>query len=123
HAVGVYEFEYARLLLDLLARVVATQQRRVEVLRPAHRLVRQTQVAEYSNVEVVLAEQEFVYVREERARLCALYDSVVVGRGDVDDLADAYERQGLRRHRVILRRVLNRARRDDGRLPGHQSRV
>ncbi len=55
-------------------------------------------------------------VGEERAGLRALYDAVVVGRRDVERLADAELREGLRRHRGVLRRVLDGAGGDDGRL-------
>src|SRR4051812_45496816 len=123
HAVGVDEFEDARLLHDLVAPAVAAEERRVEVARPAHRPVRDAEVAEDVDVEVVLAEQQLVDVREKGARLRTLDDTVVVGRRDVDDLADAEERERLRRHRVVLGRILDGAGGDDGRLPGHQTRV
>src|ERR1700759_679082 len=79
-AVCVYEFEDARLLLDLLARVVATEERRVVVPRPTHGLIRYAQVAKYVNVEVLLAQKQRVDTRQKRSRLRALYDAVIVGR-------------------------------------------
>src|SRR5438067_1052666 len=89
HAIGVNEFEHARFFDHLLAFVVAAEERRVVVARPAHGRVRDAEVAEDVDIKIVLAEQQRVYVREKGARLRALYDAVIVSRRDRHRLADA----------------------------------
>src|ERR1043165_1421482 len=61
-----------------------------------------------------------MHALKERARFSALYDAVVVGRADVDGLAYAKLRERFRRHGLIFRRVLNRARGYNHALAGHQ---
>ena len=54
-----------------------------------------------------------MYASEKRARLGALNYSVIVSAADCDCLADAELRQDRGRDRLIFRRILNRAGRDD----------
>src|SRR5205085_3395265 len=122
HAIRIDQLKHARLFDDVLALMVAAEERRVVVARPTHRLVRNAEVAEDVDIKILLAQQQLVHVREECARLRALNDAMIVSRRDRHRLADAELRQRLSRHRVILGRILNRARRDDDRLPGHQTR-
>ncbi len=60
--------------------------------------------------------------REKRARLGALNDAVIVSAANRDRFADSELRQSFGRHRLILSRVFDRARSNDQRLPGHQTR-
>ena len=73
-------------------------------------------------VKLELADQQFVNAGQKRARLRALDDAVIVGAADGDRFADAELRQRFRRHRLVLRRILDRAGGNDQRLAGHQSR-
>ena len=73
-------------------------------------------------VEVVLALEQLVDAAQERARLGALDDAVVVGRGHRHHLRDA-ERLDLVGRRVLpLDRIGDRPGGDDRPLAGHQPR-
>ena len=82
HPVGVDQLEDPGLLDDVVVVEVAMS------LGPADRLVGDPQRAEDLVVEAVLAEQQLVHAAQELARLRALDDAVVVGRGQRHDLAD-----------------------------------
>ena len=97
HAVVVDEGQDLGLLLDLLAAARGAAQAGRRVHLPAHRPVRQAQVLEDALVEAVLALQQVFHAGEEEARLRALDDAVVVGRGHGHDLADPEQAQGARR--------------------------
>ena len=73
-------------------------------------------------VEPVLAEQQFVHALEERSRLGALDDAVVVRAGDRDDLAHAERAEVATVGALELGRVVDAADADDHALPGHQAR-
>src|SRR5262245_16392133 len=122
HAIGVDEFEDARLFFDLLTFAVNARQERVHVNRPAQRLIGDADVGEDFVVKIVFAEQQLVNVGEKQPRFSALNDAVIVGAGDREDLADAELRQGFVGHRGVFGRIFDRARRDDRALTGHQSR-
>src|SRR5262249_23089435 len=89
HAIGVDEFEDARLFFDLLLFAVDARQEGIHVNRPAQRLIGNADVGEDFVVKVMPAEQQFVNVGEEEARFRALDDAVIVGAGDRKDLGDA----------------------------------
>ena len=116
HAVGVDQLEDAGLLADVL--VVAGR----DVLRPADRLVGDPQRAEDLVVEAVVAEQQLVHGAQELARLRALDDTVVVGRGQRHDARDRVAGQRLLGGALELRRVVHRADADDGGLALHEAR-
>src|SRR5262249_33011660 len=78
HAIGVDEFEDARLFFDLLAFAVNARQERVHVNRPAQRLIGDADVGEDFVVIIVFAEQQLVNVGEEQSRFRALNDAVIV---------------------------------------------
>ena len=61
---------------------------------------------------VVLAPEHLLDPGEEEARLRALDDPVIVGATDGDRFADAELRECFGRHRLVFRRVLDRARGD-----------
>src|SRR5215510_2458849 len=122
HAIGVDEFEDAHLFFDLLLFAVDARQEGIHVYGPAQRLIGDVDVREDFVVKVMPAEQQFVYVGEEEARFRALYDAVIVGAGDREDLADAELRERLFGHRGVFGRVFDRAGRDDRALAGHQTR-
>jgi hypothetical protein len=63
-----------------------------------------------------------MHARQKRARLRTLYDAVIVCARNRNDFADAELRQSFGRHRVIFRRILDSARRDNHGLTGHQAR-
>ena len=71
-------------------------------------------------VEPLVALEQVVQGREERPRLRALDDAVVVGAGDGHDLADAELAEALVGHTAELDRVADRADRDDAPLAGHE---
>ncbi len=88
---------------------------------PAHRLVRDAQLAE-DLVEEVVAQQEFVHRAQEVAGLRTLDDAVVVGRREGDQLADAQLGDAFGAGALELGRVLHRADADDRALTAHQPR-
>src|SRR5688500_17415235 len=55
HAIRVNELEHARLLCGLGARLVAPQQRRIPINRPAHRRIGDLQIGEDVVIEPVFA--------------------------------------------------------------------
>ncbi len=95
--------------------------RRVDVLEPADRLVRDAQRLEDLVVEAALAEQEVRDDPQELAGGGALDDPVVVGRRERHDLRDAELVQGVLGGALELRRVVHRADAHDDRLSGHQA--
>ena len=109
-AVGRDQLDDARVLVGDRVRVVGA---------PAHRLVRDAQLAE-DLVEEIVGEQQLVDGAQEVAGLRALDDAVVVGRGQRDQLAESQLGDALRAGALKLGRVLHRAGADDRALPGHQ---
>ena len=73
-------------------------------------------------VEPLVALEQRVHGRQERSRLRALDDAVIVGAGDRHDLADPELAEPLLGHRGELHRVADRADRDDAALAGHEPR-
>ncbi len=120
HAVRLGQLDHARLFGDVLPVPVGGE--RVLVGLPLQRAEADGEVGEDRLVEAVLTEQQLLDPREEGARFGALDDPMVVGRGEHRDLRDRQTRQSRRRHGPELRRVLDRARRDDGALARHQAR-
>ena len=117
----VDELEHTSLFADDIASALFAEYRRVDVHRPSIRAVANAEVREDLVVEVVLTAQQLVDQREKGARLRALNDAMIIGAGHGHHLADADAREYLRRHRLVLGRISNRAGRDDYALPGHQS--
>ena len=95
---------------------------RVRVGPPLDRLVRHAERVEDVVVEAVLAEQQFVDALQERARLGALDDAVVVGARDRDDLAHAERAEVGAVGALELGRVVDAADADDHALARHQAR-
>ncbi len=73
-------------------------------------------------VEAFVAVQQVLERRQERARLGALDHPVVVGAGDRHDLADAELAEPLLGNARELRRIADRADRDDAPLARHEPR-
>ena len=117
-AVRVDELADLELLRELRVRVVL----RGVVASPARRLVGQPERAEQVVVEAVLTDEQLVHVLEVRARLRALDDTVVVGRGERDDLADAEVGDGARVGGLELGGQVDGADPEDRGLARHQAR-
>ena len=62
-----------------------------------------------------------MHAGEKSSRLRALNDPVIVCAADRNRLADSELRERFGRHRLVFRRILDRARRNDYRLPFHQA--
>ncbi len=88
---------------------------------PAHRLVRDAQLAE-DLVEKVVGQQQFVDRAQEVARFRALDDAVVIGGGERDQLADTEFGDAFLAGALELRGVLHRADAEDRALTAHQPR-
>ena len=88
---------------------------------PAHRLVRDAQLAE-DLVEEVVGQQQFVDRAQEVAGLRALDDAVVVGGRERDQLADAQLGDAFLAGALELGGVLHRTDADDRALTAHQPR-
>ena len=113
NAVCVDEFldaGFLRAVVDLVA---------VEVRCPTHRLVRDSQRLEDLVIETALAEQKLVNLLQELARACTLDDAVVVGAGEVQDLANAELVEVLLAHALEFGRVVESASADDAALTLH----
>ena len=88
-AVGVDELKDVGLLLSLLVRTVAAQQRRIVVLGPTERREMYLKVRENAVVKPVAADEELVNFRQEQPAFSALYNAMVVCARHGNDLADA----------------------------------
>ena len=80
---------------------------------PAQGRVRNADIQEDVLVKIVLADQQLMHAGEKTSGLRALYDPVIVCAADRDGLADSELRQRFWSHRLIFRRILDRARRND----------
>src|SRR2546421_88678 len=78
HAIGVDEFEDARLLDNLRAHVIAAKQSRIVVRRPTHWRIRDFEIGKDVVVEMLFADQQLMHAREERAGFRTLYDAMIV---------------------------------------------
>ena len=119
HAIGINQFHHARLSQRVLMHLLFAGEQRIAIDIPTQRRVRNSQIEENIFVELVFAEQQLMYAREESARLSALDDAVIVGAADRDRFADAKLRHDRWVDRLIFRGILNRAGRDDERLTRH----
>ena len=115
HAIGVDHFLDARSLAALISIIL------IEVVNPAHRLVRNAKVGEHLVVETALAEKQLVDLLEEFSRASALNHAVVIGRGKCDGLADALLCECGFAHALKLGRVVERTGTDDAAGTLHQA--
>ena len=120
-AVHVDELLDPNLLQRVEARGVLREPDR-PVGAPPGGLRRHAQVPEDPVVELVATGQALLDVAKEQARLGALDDPVVVGRGQREDLADAEARERQRIGRLEAARPPERTDPDDRALAGHQPR-
>jgi hypothetical protein len=86
------------------------------------RLDRDAERGEDLVVKAVATDEQLVDAAQEQARFGPLDDPVVVGRRQRDDLLDAESTQGLRRGRLELDGVVERADADDRALTPHEPR-
>jgi hypothetical protein len=93
---------------------------RVLVSGPRHRLVRDAQGPEDLLVEAVAAGEQLFQGSQERPRLRALDDAVVVSTGHRHDLRQTELRDDLGRHAAVFGRIVDGAGPDDRALSGHQ---
>ena len=107
HAIGVDHLLDARSLAALVGVIL------IEVVNPAHWLVRNAQVGKHLVIEAAFAEQEPVDNLQELARASALNYAVVIGRRKCDGLANALLRKGLLAHALKLCGVVERTGADD----------
>ena len=119
--VRIDQLEHVRLFLDLCP--FAAEEGRIVVLGPSHRRIVDLKIRKDLVVKCVLASQKFAYLGQKEPAFCTLDDAMVIGARDGHGLADTDRRQSGGGHRMILRRVLDRSRRDDRALPGHQARI
>ena len=96
HAVSVDELHHAGLTKRVLMHLLFAGNDWVAVNIPTQRRVRNLQIGKDVFVEPVLPKQQLVQARQERARLGALDDSVIVSAADGDCLTDAKLRQDRR---------------------------
>ncbi len=120
HPVHVDQRLHVHLLDQVLLAALADAGVRVDL--PPHRLVRHGHRLEEVLVEAIRPGEEGRDAAEEQARLRALDDAVVVGRGEGDDLAQPELRDDVRVRRLETGRIAERAHADDGALPRHQPR-
>src|SRR5690348_10248941 len=113
HAIRVDELNDLGFFELLLTNLVLGKEERITIEVPAKRRVRNAEVQKNLFVKLVLADDEVVHACEKRARLGALNDAMIVSAADRNYFADAELRKRFGRHRLILRRVFDCARRDD----------
>src|SRR5687767_6325948 len=121
-SISIDQLDDACFFDTLLENLIALREERIAIDVPAKRYVRYAEIDKDRVVELVLADNELVYSGQEPSRFCALNDAVIVGAADRDRFTDAKLRQGFRRHRLVLRRILDRAGGDNQRLAFHQTR-
>ena len=120
--ISIYQLHHPRLTNRLLVHLIGAHEEGIAIDVPAQGRVRNAKIGEDLFVEFMFAQQQFMHAREERAGFRALNDAMVVSAADVYCFTDPKLWQNLRRHRLIFRRVFDRSRGDDYRLPGHQTR-
>ena len=116
HAIGVDHFLDARSLAALIGVIL------IEVVNPAHRLVRNAKVGEHLVVETTLAEKQPVHYLQELARASALNYAVVICRGERDGFANALLRKCGFAHALKLGWVVERTGTDDATGTLHETR-
>src|SRR5579883_922050 len=121
HPIRVYQFEHTSLLshLQTFARL-GGKQCRIRIDRPMKWPDRNFQIGKNPLVKIILAEQQLMDASEHGSRFCSLDDTVIVGIGDLNDLAYTKLRKRLRRHRLVFGRILDGAGGNDHRLPSHE---
>ena len=117
NAVHTDESGHLHLLLEHLVFAVEW----VCILQPAHRLVWHADAAEHLLVEIMLADQEFIHILEEKATLGTLDDAVVIGARHRHHLGDTESREHLLVASLELSRVVDGTDTHDHALPWHQS--
>src|SRR5712692_2518997 len=121
-SIGIYQFHHARLSRRLLVHLIGARKEGRAIDVPAQGRMRNTQIGEDVVVKTFLPDQQLVHARQKRSRLRALNDAMIVSVADRNGLTDAELRKDGGNHRLIFRRIFNRAGGDDRRLPRHQAR-
>src|SRR5258708_36050576 len=121
-SISIYQFHHARLPRRLLVHLIGARKERRAIDVPAQRRMGNAEIGEDVVIKALFADQQLVHPRQKCSRLRALNDAMIVMAADCDRLTNAELRKDRGNHRLIFRRIFNRAGGDDHRLPGHQAR-
>src|SRR5215510_11623542 len=121
YSVSVNELEEPSLFSYLLTLTVDPRKEWVDIDRPAQWFICNSQVSEYLVIEVVLSQEQFVYVRKKKSGFGALDDPVVVSAGDRKYFTDAQLGERILGHRRIFRGIFNRPGGDNRSLTCYQT--
>ena len=122
HAIRVDHLQHGRFARDELVGRRRAHGQSIAISPPAHRLVRDAQVAIEVVVEAVFADEQLVDAGEERPRLRALDDAMVVRRRHRHHLRDAEVGEDGRIGRRVFGGVVDLAGGDDRSLRRHEPR-